>query len=79
MRKILLLSAAIAAVLAGPAMAQRTDRGGDHNGGQRDGGRPPGGCPCVTRAPDRACPPARAGAPGGPRHPGRCWTPVDAT
>lgn len=53
MRKLLLLSAALMAILAGPAMAQRGDhsRGG---GGERGGGRPAAAAPHAAPAPQAA-------------------------
>ena len=66
MRKILLLSAAVIAVLAGPALAQdRGERGGDRaGGGERGGGRPPAAAPAAPAAPAHApAPQAAAPAP----------------
>jgi len=70
MRKILLLSAALVAVLAAPAMSQRGEgRGGDH--GQRGGGRPPAAAP-ANPAPRAAPAPApQAAAPANRAEAGR--------
>jgi len=64
MRKSLLLSAALLALLAGPAMAQRSDRGGDRGDrGERGGGRPTAAAPAQA-APAQAAPaPAPQAAP----------------
>jgi len=55
MKKVLLLSAALMAVLAGPAMAQRGEGRGDR-GGER-GGRPPAAAPATPAPAPQAAPP----------------------
>ncbi len=66
MRKILLLSAAVMAVLAGPALAQRgDDNGRGDRGGERGSGRPAAAAPA---APAPAAPaPKEAPAPTAPQ------------
>lgn len=63
MRKSLLLSAALLAVLAGPAMAQRGDDHGRGGGGGERGGRPPAAAPAPAPAPAAPAPQAAAPAP----------------
>jgi len=67
MRKILLLSAALMAILAGPAMAQRGEHGRG-GGGDHGGGRPPAAAPQAApgnRAPAERPSMQRQQTPGG--------------
>jgi Ni/Co efflux regulator RcnB len=70
MRKILLLSAALVAVLAGPAMAQRGEHG--RGGGGERGGRPPAAAPAPQPAP-QAAPAPRAAPPAAPQQAQNMW------